>query len=87
MPTRQDGVENRDKVYNSLQTTKLKVMPCPAPFKRGISYECRTPIVVDESTTVDSDVGYDGAEFNSVCCKYSQSLEKCLSNMGKGLYN
>ena len=24
---------------------------------------------------VDSDVGYDGAEFNSVCCKYSQSLE------------
>ena len=24
---------------------------------------------------VDSDVGYDGAEFNSVCCKHSQSLE------------
>ena len=24
----------------------------------------------------DSEVGYDGAEFNSVCCKYSQSLEK-----------
>ena len=26
-------------------------------------------------TAVDSDVGYDGTEFNSVCCKYSQSLE------------
>ena len=26
-------------------------------------------------TAVDSDVGYDSAEFNSVCCKYSQSLE------------
>ena len=25
---------------------------------------------------VDSDVGYDGAEFNSVCCKYSQPLGK-----------
>ena len=25
-------------------------------------------------TAVDSDVGYDGADFNSVCCKYSQSL-------------
>ena len=23
---------------------------------------------------VDLDVGYDGAEFNSVCCKYSQSF-------------
>ena len=22
---------------------------------------------------VDSDVGYDGAEFNSVCCKHFQS--------------
>ena len=28
LPTRQDGVENRDKVYNSLQTTKLKLMSC-----------------------------------------------------------
>ena len=36
---------------------------------------------------VDSDVGYDGAEFNSVCCKYSQSLENFLSSMGKGFYN
>ena len=27
------------------------------------------------NTAVDSEVGYDGAEFNSVCCKYSQSLE------------
>ena len=25
---------------------------------------------------VNSDVGYSGAEFKSVCCKYSQSLEK-----------
>ena len=36
---------------------------------------------------VDSDVGYDGAEFNSVCCKYSQSLENFLSSMGKVFYN
>ena len=28
LPTRQDCVENRDKVYNSLQTTKLKLMSC-----------------------------------------------------------
>ena len=28
LPTRHDGVENRDKVYNSLQTTKLKLMSC-----------------------------------------------------------
>ena len=33
---------------------------------------------------VDSDVGYDGAEFNSVCCKYSQSLGFFFSNMDKG---
>ena len=26
------------------------------------------------NTAVDSDVGYVGAEFNSVCCEYSQSL-------------
>ena len=26
------------------------------------------------NTAVDSDAGYDGAELNSVCCKYSQSL-------------
>ena len=25
---------------------------------------------------VDSDVGYDGAIFNSLCCKYSKPLEK-----------
>ena len=36
---------------------------------------------------VDSDVGYDGAEFNSVCCKYSQSLEHFLSSVDKGFYN
>ena len=30
------------------------------------------------NTAVDSDVAYDGAELNSVCCKYSQSLEKCF---------
>ena len=28
------------------------------------------------NTAVDSDVGYNGAEFKSVCSKYSQSLEK-----------
>ena len=57
-------------------------------------YECRTPIFVDESnkgtinTAVDSDVGCDGAEFNSVCCKYSQSLQIFfLSNMDKVFYN
>ena len=26
------------------------------------------------NTAVDSHAGYDGAELNSVCCKYSQSL-------------
>ena len=31
---------------------------------------------------VDSDVGYDGAEFNSICCKYSQSLEKLFIQYG-----
>ena len=28
LPTRQDDVENHDKVYNSLRTTKLKLMSC-----------------------------------------------------------
>ena len=32
---------------------------------------CRTP-----NTAVDSKVRYDGAKFNSVCCKYFQSPEK-----------
>ena len=36
---------------------------------------------------VDSEVGYNDAEFNFVCCKYSQSLEKLLSKMDKGFYN
>ena len=51
-------------------------MSCLAPFKRGISYECRTPFLSMKviKTAVDSDVEYDGADFNSVCCKYSQSL-------------
>ena len=34
------------------------------------------PISVEENTAVDSDVGYNGAEFKSACCKYSQFLEK-----------
>ena len=27
------------------------------------------------NTAVDSDVAYDGAKFNSICCKKSQSVE------------
>ena len=39
-------------------------------------------------TAVDSDIGHDGTEFNSVCFKYSQSLEfSFLSNMDNGFYN
>ena len=30
------------------------------------------------NTAVDSDVGYNDAEFNSVCCTCSQSLEKIV---------
>ena len=57
-------------------------MSCQAPFKRGISYKCRTP-------AIDSDVGYHGAEFKPVCCKYSDlSLQnKLLSIMDSGFYN
>ena len=33
-------------ITNSLQTTKL------APFKCEISYECRTPILVEESSQI-----------------------------------
>ena len=33
-------------------------------------------------TAVDSDVGYDGTEFNSVCCKYAQSLENVFIQYG-----
>ena len=38
---------------------------------------------------LDSDVGYDGAEFNSVCCRHSQFLEqiKLLSNADNSFYN
>ena len=41
-------------------------MSCWANQKRGICYECRTPILADESnqnTAVDLDVRYDGAKF------------------------
>ena len=31
--------------------------------------------------------GGHGAKFNSVCCKYSQSLEKILSSVNEGFYN
>ena len=57
-------------------------MSCQAPFQRGISYKCRTP-------AIDSDVGYHGAEFKSVCCKYSDlSLsKKMLSIMDNGFCN
>ena len=36
---------------------------------------------------VDSDVGYDGAEFNSLCCKYFQSLEKFFYPIRVSLIN
>ena len=42
-------LERKQQLNNSLKTTKLKLMSCWAPFKRRISYECRTPILVDES--------------------------------------
>ena len=31
---------------------------------------------------VDSEVGYNDAEFNFVCCKYCQSLEKIVIQNG-----
>ena len=49
------------------------------PFQRWNFLWVPNTYFVDESnskvikTAVDSD-GYDGADFNSVCCKYSQSL-------------
>ena len=67
--------EKKKQLNNSLQITKLKT--CKASFKRGISYECRTL-----KTVVDSDVGDNGDEFNSVCCKYSQSLKKIVIQYG-----
>ena len=41
-------LKSKQQLNNSLQTTKLKLMSCKAPLKRGISYECPTPILVDE---------------------------------------
>ena len=43
-------------------------MLCQAPFKSGISHECRTTIIA-----VDSDVGYDGAEFKVARYSFSGS--------------
>ena len=90
LPTRQDGVKNRDKVYNSLQTTKLKlVMLGPSRTWNSLwvpnTYFSRWKYRLN--TAVDSDVGYEGAEFNSVCCKYSQSLEKFFYPIWIGFYN
>ena len=48
-------LKRKQQLNNSLRTTKLKLMSCWAPFIFGISYECRTPILVDENN--DSDVG------------------------------
>ena len=42
-------LKRKQQLNNSLQTTELKLISCWSPFKRGISYECRTPILVDES--------------------------------------
>ena len=33
-------------------------------------------------SAVDSDVEYDGVEFDSVCCIYSQSLKKIFIQYG-----
>ena len=51
------------------------------PFQTWNIMSFQPSILVDElNTAVDSDVGYNGAEFNSVCC--SQSLQFfLLSNM------
>ena len=43
--------------------------------------------VIKYLTVVDSGVGYDGAEFSSVCCKYSQFLKKFSIQYDKGVYN
>ena len=91
LSNRQDGVENRDKVYKSLQTTKLKLLMLgPSQTWNFLwvpnTYFSRWKYRLN--TAVDSEVRYDGAEFNSVCCIYSQSLENFfLSNMNKGFYN
>ena len=37
--------------------------------------------------TVDSDVGYNGAEFISVFANIPSLYKKLLSNMDKGFYN
>ena len=42
-------LKRQQQLNNSLQTTKLKLTSCEAPFKRGLSYECIAPILVDES--------------------------------------
>ena len=69
--------KEKNLIMNSQQNTKLKHMSCQAPFKRGISYECRTP-------AVDSDVGYYGADLNpsAVNILTSESLEKIIIQHG-----
>ena len=42
-------LKRKQQLNNSLQTPKLKFMSSSAAFKRGISYEYQTPILVDES--------------------------------------
>ena len=63
----------RKQLGNSLQTTKLKL-------KSNVEFL----ISAELNTAVDSDVGYDGAEFNSVLFPVSRNY--CLSNMDKGFY-
>ena len=50
-----------------------------------ISYECRTPILVEESSQIRQliQMWYNGDEFKSICWKYSQSLEKIVTQYGK----
>ena len=63
----------RKQLGNSLQTTRLKL-------KSNVEFL----ISAELNTAVDSDVGYDGAEFNSVLFPVSRNY--CLSNMDKGFY-
>ena len=42
-------LKRKQQLNDSLQTTELRLMSCWANLKRGISNECRTPILVDES--------------------------------------
>ena len=66
---------------NSNLITACKPLSWNLPHVRPLSnVEFLMSVLVDEriyqlNTAIDSDVGYDGAEFNYVCCKYFQSPE------------